>query len=124
MVAIDLNDDEMIKAKEAADIVNERLFYRSFDPTDITTAIHMKNFVIETFEKVANLKVLFDMTLGPDGRYHPDIQIIGRTGTIGEAIDKSLETETDWERKQYDANKNTIEEIVEKTDGYAEVLID
>lgn len=124
MVAIDLNDDEMIKAKEAATVVNERLFYRSFDPTDIVTTIHMKNFVIETFDKVASLKVTFDMIVGPDGRYHPDIQIVGRTGSSGEAIDKALEKETDWERKQYDANKHTIEEIVEKTDGYAEVLID
>lgn len=131
-MAIELNDDEIMKVAKASALVQERLSGKSYKPDDFVGNMALKQWVAETFATVGGVEVIVKMVEQKvktsdstfQSIYVPDIDIVGRIGTQGERIDEYIKTETDWERKEWDAKHHTVEELNKKTDGVAESLID
>lgn len=126
-MSIELNDDEIIKIGKLHNELMHRFFQKKFDV--VTDSLFIREMFRTEFDKIGyavdvSLERMTDDFGCPTDYWQPVLDIIGRSGVVGEAYDKAILTETDWERKQYDAKKHTVEELDEKAFGNAEKLID
>lgn len=116
-MALEINDEELRKINKVHADLQTRYTGRCL-MGDISAMIGLKANIKEEFHKIG---FEVNVTLKNDPVHDcviPDVEFVGRTD---KKLEEYLKTETDWERREYDLKKTSVEEL-KKTSANIQLL--
>lgn len=104
---LEINDEEL----RAIDKVHHELqdkYSRRPWTGDITQMISIKNDITDRFHRLGFRVEVAIKQNQFTGLVTPEVEFIGRTDR---ALEETLKKETDWERREYDLRKTSVDEL-------------